>query len=411
MKNILVISAYFPPIGGIGVQRISKQVKYLHKNGYNPIVITTPKYSTKMIHDESMWKDIPSEIEIYRPFFYEYSKIIPGEIRKLLRPLEKKILFPDQFVVWNYFVKKKILALKKRIDFSTVILNLSPFSGILLVKFLKEKLKLKVIVNLRDSFSFNFYYISQNRKKEIIKSKKIEEKTFKFCDSIILPTPNILKEYQKIYPKYKNKFFLIPNGFDEEDFAKTKIPPQNFTIYYSGSFSSMTPLQPLLRAVSGVNKKHKISIVVSIATNLSLKKIKNVYPEGYHNGYVKFLGFLPHKENILNFSKANLLAISLANNKLTADFVYSGKLLEYINADTPILLLNNSTSAAAKLIEKTHSGFCVNIDSQKDIQDLLFKLYSQWKKEKKIFFQPDKYEIQKYNYKNLIKLLIERIED
>ena len=87
MKNCLIISAYFPPIGGIGIQRITKFVRYLPTFNWNPIVLTIPTWSAKLPKDPSVLNEISSEIDIYRPFYFDYRKIVPGDLAKLLRPL------------------------------------------------------------------------------------------------------------------------------------------------------------------------------------------------------------------------------------------------------------------------------------------------------------------------------------
>ncbi|MBN1782768.1 hypothetical protein JW948_16650, partial [bacterium] len=91
MKRCVIISAYFPPVGGIGVQRVSKLVKYLPAGGWHPVVITTPRHALRMPQDPSMLRDLPDSLEIHRPFYYDSRKIIPGDIAKLYAPVEKRI--------------------------------------------------------------------------------------------------------------------------------------------------------------------------------------------------------------------------------------------------------------------------------------------------------------------------------
>jgi len=408
-KTCVIASANFPPIGGVGVQKVTKIVKNLSKLGWKPIVCTVPTFSRKSQKDESMLKELPEDLEIYRPFYFDYRKIIPGEIAKFFQPLEKKYLFPDKFVIWNHFAFKKIKEINQRRKIDAAFFNLTPFSGLLLAKKVKESLNIPTVVNFRDPFSFNNYIRLKNKSEKRKKALRIEENTFSVVDKIICATPYVLEKYQSLFPKFKEKFILIPNGYDENDFSdlNTEIETDNanFVIGYNGSISRLVPIKPLFEAVNEIYKKHNIKIKVRIASKNSKSKFKEECPECFDNGLVEWLGFLPHKNSLKKMAKSNLLTLMFANN-LASKGAYPGKVFEYFRLNRPILLLYNKNSDLAKLIvDKTQTGVAVNIDNINEIIATILDFYKQWENNK-IIHKPSWNQIKKFEYRKLTEKII-----
>jgi glycosyltransferase involved in cell wall biosynthesis len=405
MKNCLMISALFPPQGGVGVQRITKFVKYLPENGWNPIVITIPTWGNKVIKDKTMYKDLSNDLDIYREFYFDYRKIIPGEIAKLFRTLERKYFYPDKYVIWNHFVLKRIqkILVNRKIDLAFI--NVPPFSGLTLSVKLKQKFNIPVVLTIRDPFSLNQYNILNSNIEAAREAKLLEGKAFKASEKIILVTPNLLKIYYESFPKYFEKFSLITNGFDADDFKKVERVGRNnvFEIAYNGTFSSITPLKPLLDAIYHLFMKENIEIKLNIATNLPFKKLKKLHSGCVKKNLINYLGFLPHKECINNIMSSDLLVVTLVNSPAT-DFVLTGKALEYINSHKPILLINNDHSDVANLIKSTKTGSVVNIDDHTEIVSKIKYYYYNWKKNI-TDLEVNEVEIQKFNYRNLTKQL------
>jgi glycosyltransferase involved in cell wall biosynthesis len=403
MRNLLVISALFPPSGGIGVQRIVKLIKYIAPMGCNITVLTVPEDSTKMKKDNSMFKDIPPGIKILRPFFYDYRKIIPGEVAKLFKPFERKYLFPDRFRIWNRFCLKNIEKLLSVDTFDAVLVNCPPFSGIELAAKIKKRFGLKVFVNLRDPFSFNNYYILKDQKEKQAKAAIIERETFEVIDGIITVTPSHLNAYTALYPDLKEKFSMVTNGFDTDDFdisRENETERSFFKIGYSGSFSSLVPLEPLLEAVYALNTEKATDIKFSISTNIPEKKVISLHKKCFEQGYAEFKGFLPHKESITNLSSCHLLLLSFKNSPAT-EGSYPGKVFEYFKTGRPILLMNNHTSDLANLIKNTKTGMCVNIEDQNEIRNAILFYYDQWRSDGKISYDPDLDMVKNFEYPGL----------
>ncbi|MBU4486398.1 MAG: glycosyltransferase [Candidatus Delongbacteria bacterium] len=405
MKNCVIITTNFPPTGGIGVQRVTKFAKYLPDFGFNPIIVTIPAWSNRQKKDPSMLSELNPDLEIHRPFYFDYRKIIPGDIAKLFKSIERKYLFPDNFKLWCPFALntiKKIAAVKK-ID--VVFITCKSFSLLHLVKPLKEMLGVPVIADFRDPFSFNYYNIDKpdKYKNRIL---ELEEKAFNTASAITTVTPFIADEYNRIYPK--SEIHLITNGFDPFDFpdinsVKKSSELKEFSLGYNGTFSKMVPLDTVAKVLCGIYDDLKISIKLNIATPMDITAVKKSLGGLMDRGLLNYHGFLPHKDSILKLYETNLLLMVLADDRKT-EGVYSGKILEYLNIDRPVLLLNKKGSNLDDLITSTKKGVTVSISDEKEIRDAILRFYESWKNNSS-FVSPDRNEIEKYNFRNLTEKL------
>ena len=131
MKRVLIITYYWVPLAGSGVQRWLKFVKYLPQNGWQPIIYT-PSNPDFPLRDESLMKDVPDECEVIRqPIWepYKYASIFSknksattGMHKKedkkswksnLVNYVRSNFFIPDPRVFW---VKKSIKFLSKYLD-------------------------------------------------------------------------------------------------------------------------------------------------------------------------------------------------------------------------------------------------------------------------------------------------------
>ncbi len=411
MKKVLIVSVFFPPIGGVGVQRITKFVKYLPEFNWEPIVLTIPVWSNKLPKDYNLINEINQNIKIHRPFFFDYKKIIPGEVRKIFKMNKKQSNYPDRYKSWNYYALKRIKKILNTQQINLIMINSSPFSTIELAKALKQESEIPIVLNLRDPFSFNSYTVLNNDKKKMKCAIVFEKEHFYNFSKIICVTPHMQKEYKKLYPEYADKFTLITNGYDESDFIETaesnsKTSNDTFIIGYNGSFSKIVPLNPMLEAIYNLNTRNGMNFKLSITTNISKKKLIALHKKCYEAGFVEYIGFLSHKDSVKRLLHCDLLFVTFADTKATIG-AYPVKVLEYLRCNKPIILLNNKTSYLAKLIQDTNTGYCVNIDQPSEIESTLKSLYTEWKKNGMVSYHPNRQEIEKFDFKKLTKKLTE----
>ena len=171
MKKVLIISYYFPPSGGSGVQRWLKFVKYLPEFGYEPIVLTVdPTVASYPQIDATLLQDIPSLVRVERTTTREmlslYKRVSPtkeipyggfanentqGLFSTISRFIRGNFFLPDPRRGWNKFAYKKACELIEQEQIDTVITTSPPHSTQLIGLKLKKRFpSIQWIADLRD---------------------------------------------------------------------------------------------------------------------------------------------------------------------------------------------------------------------------------------------------------------------
>ena len=251
--NILIITYYWPPSGGSGVQRWMYFAKYLKKLGCNPIILTVdPKYASYNLKDLSLQSQI-KDIETYKTFSLEilslYSffksgnktKSIPQSyipnksiFDKITSFIRLNIFIPDSRIGWNYFAfqKAKKIISNNKIDY--LITTGPPHSSHLIGEKIYKKYKLKWIVDLRDPWSELFYLkdgFRFNFSKKI--NEKLETNVIEKADAIITTVGDRYHKILKDKITNPEKIHQIYNGYDKLNYDKIEeIKPQKFNIVF-----------------------------------------------------------------------------------------------------------------------------------------------------------------------------------
>ena len=405
MKNVLVLSVNFPPIGGVGVIRTLKFAKYLPTFRWRPIIIT-PQAGTKHIQDTSLVDEIPKDIPVHRPTFINFKDYLPKILIKLLRPIERRLNFPDNYIRWNKaafdYISCKIIPTEK-IDL--IYTSVGPYSTILLSHALKQRYNIPVFIDFRDPFSFNQYTLLDKKKNFQKRARLIEKKVFKDVDHVNNVSKVWKQKYEILYPEIKSKSSLIHNGYDEDDFRDLKAKKSNtiFTIGYSGTFSRIVPIEPLIQAIIEIHQRYNTSMCLRIATPIKKEKLTSRYGYLFQNNLIDYKGFLAHRESLKNIYQSDISALIL-NDIPATNGMLPAKTFEYLRVANPILLLHRRGSLLAKIIAKSKIGIAVNIRDQEEIVQALLMLYENWRQNRQIH-QPDWNEIKKYERKYQTKQL------
>ena len=221
LKNVLMIAYSFPPAGGPGVQRTSKFVKYLRHYGWEPVVLT--RDTIKMpLRDESLGKDIPDNIRIIRTKAWDLTSgsRIMGLIGKFI---SRKLLIPDSERLWEIFSRKEAGRVIESHNIRLIYTTSLPYSSHLMAIHLKEKYHhIPWVADFRDEWTNN-PYILDNPHNLIRMSieRKMEKRVLETADYLITNTPIMLKNFIENnldIANLKDRFFVIPNGYDPDDF-------------------------------------------------------------------------------------------------------------------------------------------------------------------------------------------------
>lgn len=383
-KKVLIITYYWPPSGGSGVQRWVKFVKYLDRLGWEPIIYTpeNPEYPSL---DDSMLKDLPANLTVLKQKIWEPFDLYKRFTRKKKgQRLDAGFLSEDggkekwsqKLSVWirgNFFIpdarkfwiKPSIRFLddylkKNPVDY--LVSTGPPHSMHLIAKALKRKHTLKWIADFRDPWTnIDFYKDLRLTKWADKKHHRLEKSVLTQADVCITIGNTMKLEFEELGGKNVK---VITNGFDEEDLPIIEVAKDElFSIAHIGVLNpSRNPyilwkaLSELVEENEDFAKRLQLKLVgkVDFSVKEDLRKL-NLLP------YLNYIPYLNHDEAILEQKKSHLLLL-LVNNTPNSKGILTGKLFEYLSVKTPILGIGPMDGDAAIVLNESKAGKMVDYD-------------------------------------------------
>ena len=402
MKKVLIITYYFPPLGGAGVQRTLKFVKYLSEFHYIPVILTPNPKLVRYVSDYDLIKEIPSRTKIYKSFIIDlnwFFKILYGlKLIKIVNYINGTLLFPDYQIQWLPFAKLKIKKIMKKEKIDIVYITSPPHSIHLLGKWIKNKYQVPVIVDFRDPLTFNY----EKKKTDFFnKCFDFEKGILVNADYVIANTAINKQKYVEKFHIPENKISVVTNGFDQNDFENIKIEKvEDRKIIFShiGRFYSDYNAYPLLHALSKI--KCKINNVEFRFIGGLTYQDKKIVQKLKLDNVIKIIDYCSHSRTLEYSRTSDFLILILANENW--DYWIPGKTFEYINSGRKILAIVPQNGCCAEIIRNTRTGEIVSPDKIDKIAELILYYIENYQKVK---FDPDFEEIQKYERRYLTKKL------
>ncbi len=246
MKNVLLLTYYFPPAGGPGVQRVLKHVKYLREFGYNPIVLTAAPedYSghseLSMVTDESLGADIPADTEIHRVPSRQPFRLMRLLNRMRLDYLRDLFLVPDSAITWIIPALRRARRIAREQQIDLIYTSVKPHSVAITGWLLKRALKKPWILDFRDPWTQ--YFLARFPTKVHYRFEQLLERfLLRRADHVITITPTARANLMAWCPFLReDRLTFITNGYDAGDFGVADNVPKKagsaFTLAYSGVF-------------------------------------------------------------------------------------------------------------------------------------------------------------------------------
>lgn len=394
--NILIISYYWPPSGGSGVQRWMYFAKYLKKLKCNPIVLTVdPKFASYNLKDTSLISQI-EDIETYKTFSLEvlrlYSIIKSGDSSKSIPQsyipnnsifdkfssfIRLNFFIPDSRIGWNYFAFKKAKEIIKNNKIDYVITTGPPHSSHLIGQKIYDKYKLKWIVDLRDPWSELFYLKSKfrfNFSKKM--NDRLEHKVLENADAIITTVGDRYHKILNSKISNPNKIHKIYNGYDKLNYDKIKeTKPNKFNIVFTGVLSKNHNYEIFLKILKILSPiKQNLNMVFTLAGRIddNITKLYSNEIELINKGYVDH-------DNAISIIKSSHLLINFNYKETEETDMISGKLIEYLASGTPIINFSNSANESQEVLKLSPKSFNANTNSIKLVVDFIKSEYNDWK--------------------------------
>jgi len=388
MNKVLIVTYYWPPSGGAGVQRWLKFSRYLLRFGWQPVILTVdPEFAAYPATDHSLEKEISEDIIVYRTKATDWFRIygnktnipsagfavnnddsIKGKVSRFIRG---NFFIPDPRRGWNKFAFRRACELINHEKINHIITTSPPHSTQLTGYRLKKKFpQINWIADLRDPWT-NIYYYNKFYPTLISKSidKHYEKIVLKTSDRIITVSNSFKESFCSLVPSIENKFTIIPNGYDEMDFKDIKTHnPLRFTISYVGTISESYPINGFLAALKHIHEAN-IDFMLRFAGEINenfRKQILNLLP----SQNIEFNSYMSHQKAIQFMTDSSLLVLLIPDHKSNAGII-PGKLFEYLASGRPILCLGPANGDSASIIEKTGAGKTFNYDDIQGIADFI----------------------------------------
>lgn len=423
-KKILIITYYWPPAGGPGVQRWLKFVKYLPDFGIQPIVYV-PENPTYPIVDENLVNEVSDKAIVLKHKIFEpyqlaalFSKnktkkissgIIPNQkkqsfLDKLFLLIRGNLFIPDARFLW---VKPSVSFLEKYVvenNIDTIITSGPPHSLHLIGLQLKKKLDLKWFADFRDPWTTIGYHKSLRLSNYASKKHKaLERQILNSADKIIVTSKTTKTEFEAITRK---PIAIITNGYDVEKVEKQTLDTK-FSLAHIGSFlSERNPLilweslAELINEIPGFKAHLEIKLIGAVS-----QEVLETIAKYSLNSYLNNLGYVSHTEAIAHQRKSQVLLLIEINSKDTKSII-PGKLFEYMVSNRPIIAIGPKHSDFEEIITTTNTGVFFDYSEKAKLKNVILEYYNQFLEGK---LQSNGVGLQKYSRKNLTKELAQII--
>jgi len=423
-KKILIISYYWPPAGGPGVQRWLKFVKYLPDFNIEPHVYI-PENPTYPLIDEKLVNEVTDKAILVKNRIFEpyalasvFSKNNTKKISSGIIPNQKKQTFIEKAMLWirgNAFIPDaRVFWVKPSVEFlkiyieahqiDTIITTGPPHSMHLIGLQLKKEMQLNWITDFRDPWTTIGYHKELKLSKWAAKKhKSFEKEVLNTCDAVIVTSPTTKKEFEALTNK---PISVITNGYDVEK-VSTKTMDEKFTLAHIGSLlSERNPivLWEVLSELCTENNEFATSFQLKLIGAVSAEVIQSI--ENHHlKDYCNLLGYVSHEEAIIE-QRASQVLLLLEIDSPETKCIIPGKLFEYMIAERPILAMGPKNVDFETIIKETNTGTFFTYQDKEALKSQVLVLFDQYKAGNLKVFPVG---LQQYSRKKLTEQLAELI--
>lgn len=406
MKKVLIITYYWPPSGGAGVQRWLYFAKYLREFGWEPIIFTpeNPSYPSE---DLSFVKEVPEGIQILKYPIWEpysfYKKFLGmkkgANVQHAFLQETKTKKWKNTLSIWirsNFFIpdarkfwikpaSKYLVKNIKDINPNIIISTGPPHSCHMIGLKIHEKTGIPWIADFRDPWTeiafaheLKLSVFAENR------HKILEKKVLNQSSKVIIVGWHMMESLRKI--SNRNQYKVITNGYDFQEFTNEIKPSRKFQILHVGSMNmdrNPWELWQVLDELSKVDNGFASDVEIKLIGKYDYQ-IENEIQKYNLDKFSNFIDYIPHGEIFDHLKKAQILLLAL-NRIENVDGIITGKIFEYLVAKRPILCIGSESGDAAKILSLTDAGIAVNFKDTKKVKKAIVELYQDFKQGKSRF--------------------------
>lgn len=401
-KRVLVVTYYFPPSGGPGVQRVLKFVTYLRQFGWDPVVLTV-RDGDYPARDESLLHDIPRDVAVHRTSIFEPYDVYrrwtgkapgtPVDVNTIPKPGERRsprenlaeciratFFIPDARMGWIRPAVREGLRLIDQEDIHAIYSSSPPYTCAVIARNLKRATGLPWIAGFRDPWR-GFLSTPKRWFLPDAIDRHLERSVFAECDRMEVAWTGILKDFHRKYPDLPtDKVHHLPNGFDSADFPSVEVVDrEHFTLTYTGSMygkrNPETVLEAAARAIAAGEVDARDLRMVFIGRFGA--EVQAMLSRADLQGSVIVKDYMPHADSVRHLFQSDALLLVVDDFPGNEEIV-PGKVYEYIGSGKPILTLA-PPGAVADLVRETGSGKVTGSQDVEGIRAILVEFYRAWK--------------------------------
>lgn len=385
-KRCLIVSYYFPPLGGGGVQRITKFIKFASRLDWDFTVISAHESNNPLPQDQSLLQEIPPDTRIIRIS----SRIGRGggllsELLVRNRPtyffrwLSALRYIPDSRKNWIPVLRQAILKELNEQNYDSLLFTCPPYSLAGLAAELTERLSLPVVLDMRDPWTSNPYKIYPTPYHKW-RDRMIEREAISKIRFGISAYKSLIDFYKTHIPEFsRQRWITVPNGFDEEDFAGHELNSERrenstFNLCFSGSFySHINHPKFILRTIKTLKQAYphlaaRLRFHHAGNSVIDLNRIARKYGL---TDQVKSWGYRSHQDLLKILNRMDAFCFILDDKYACSSNTIGAKVYEYLRFRRPILALVPQKGEAAELINETQSGVVCPASNNRQAAEIL----------------------------------------
>jgi glycosyltransferase involved in cell wall biosynthesis len=392
MNKVLIVTYYWPPGSGAGVQRWLKFSKYLPKYGWEPVILTVdPDFASYAARDDSLNKEIPENLSVYKTGARDYFRLYNKDKSKIpsagfaideeknlagftARFIRGNFFIPDPRRGWNRNAFVKACEIIESQNITRVITTSPPHSTQLIGLKLKKKFPdILWIADLRDPWTDIYYYekFHPTFLSRMI-DRRYEKSVLKYADKIITVGKSLKKLFNSKLPGIEGKTEVITNGYDDNDFMQLKpSKPDIFSISYIGTLPDSYPVNGFINALkmlSATGKHFRLKFIGFVSPRQK-EKISSAFVKSQ----VEFINYVDHATAIRYMLDSSALLLIIPDHR-SSHSIITGKLFEYIAAKKSVICLGPVDGDAAEIVESHSAGRTFGYYEVKSIFDYLNQL-------------------------------------
>jgi glycosyltransferase involved in cell wall biosynthesis len=430
-RTVLLVTYYFPPAGGPGVQRMLKFAKYLPDFGWRPAVLTVREDAEYPVRDPSLAADVPVGTPIERTRITEFYRIYRGAARaatpldgtprsphegivaRALRAVRAGIFIPDGRVGWIPHALGPGARLARETGACVILSSGPPFTANLVGGLLHRRTGLPWVQDFRDPWTRAPFYPRRPGLARRL-DEALEHWTLRRAARTLAVNRSMIDDFRARYPGIpKDRLITLPNGFDEADFAGIeRSVPRKLTFVHTGTIHLARDPLSLRGALTELCREEEgfaDGVEFALAGRIDAELIDRLRTPPLDR-IIRLLGYVGHGESLRLLRGADYCLLFIGEEPEVRGML-TGKLFEYLGSGTPILAVAPQDGEAATVIRECRAGAVIEPADLTGMKEWLRGAWRRYRAGDRSVASPDGAKIAEFGRRRLTQRLASILED